>query len=83
VALGGITSTMNEQDTIRMNVSSSVPIFKSIKTHLQVVSFLNLPISWDCTKTHNFTKILVKLCANMSEISNVKLRVLEHFYNIM
>jgi hypothetical protein len=76
VSLGRLKSTMNEQDIIRMNVSSSMPFFKSIKTHLQVVSFLNLPISWDNTK------ILVQLRANMSEISSVKLRVLEHFYNI-
>jgi REP element-mobilizing transposase RayT len=54
-----------------------MPFCKSVKTHLRVESFLNLPISWDSTK------MLVQVRANMSEFSNIfEVRVLEHFYNI-
>jgi hypothetical protein len=73
--LGKIKVLMNQQDIIRMNVSTSIPSFKLMKTHIRIENFLNSSVSW------SNIRIIVQLRANMSEIDNIKLNDLQCFCN--
>lgn len=67
-----------ENDILKMQHSTSMPIYKMLYTHINSQEFLNADISW------SFTRVTVQCRANMSQFTcckTIKLAVLRNFYD--